>query len=123
MTEKATALTATRTQVDEAVAQAVREGLTAQPKRLPPWLFYDEAGSRLFEEITELPDYYVTRTERDILTACSGAMIAQAAQGKRVRAGGAGRRVGGQDAVAAGRGGRASRQGCFTSRWTFQPVP
>lgn len=85
MTEKATALTATRTQVDEAVAQAVREGLTAQPKRLPPWLFYDEAGSRLFEEITELPEYYVTRTERDILTACSGAMIAQAAQGKRVR--------------------------------------
>jgi L-histidine N-alpha-methyltransferase len=85
MTDRAAALTTARTRVDEAVANAVREGLTAQPKRLPPWLFYDEAGSRLFEQITELPEYYLTRTERDILTACSGAMIAQAAQGKRVR--------------------------------------
>ena len=45
----------------------VRDGLTAVPKRLPPWLFYDEAGSRLFEDITELPEYYLTRTERGIL--------------------------------------------------------
>jgi dimethylhistidine N-methyltransferase len=67
------------------VAAAVREGLTAHPKRLPPWLFYDAAGSRLFEQITELPEYYLTRTERAILTAHASEIIAQAAQGKRLR--------------------------------------
>ena len=41
-------------------------GLSATPKRLPPKLFYDAAGSRLFERITELPEYYPTRTERAI---------------------------------------------------------
>jgi dimethylhistidine N-methyltransferase len=71
--------------VDEAVAAAVREGLSAHSKRLPPWLFYDAAGSRLFEQITELPEYYLTRTERAILTAHASEMIAQAAQGQRLR--------------------------------------
>jgi dimethylhistidine N-methyltransferase len=45
----------------------VRRGLTAQPKTLPPYLFYDDAGSRLYERITELPEYYLTRAERGIL--------------------------------------------------------
>jgi len=49
-----------------ATAMAAREGLSASPKRLPSWLFYDEAGSALFEQITELPEYYLTRTERAI---------------------------------------------------------
>ena len=49
-----------------AVACEVRDGLTAHPKCLSPWLFYDEAGSKLFEEITRLPEYYLTRTERQI---------------------------------------------------------
>ncbi len=61
------------------------EGLAARPKRLPPWLFYDEAGSRLFEAITELPEYYLTRTERGILAAHAGEMIARAAEGHRLR--------------------------------------
>jgi L-histidine N-alpha-methyltransferase len=61
------------------VSAAVREGLTARPKRLPAWLFYDEAGSRLFDAITELPEYYLTRTERGILAAHAAEMIAQAA--------------------------------------------
>lgn len=47
----------------------VREGLTATPKRLPPKWFYDARGSRLFEDITRLPEYYPTRTERAILTS------------------------------------------------------
>src|SRR3954453_7697123 len=47
----------------------VRAGLLARPKRLPPWLFYDARGSALFEEITRLPEYYPTRTERGILAA------------------------------------------------------
>jgi len=72
-------------QLDERVSAAVREGLTARPKRLPAWLFYDEAGSRLFDAITELPEYYVTRTERGILMAHAAEMMAQAAAGSRLR--------------------------------------
>jgi uncharacterized SAM-dependent methyltransferase len=51
------------------VADAARRGLTSTPKSLPPWLFYDAPGSRLFEQITTLPEYYLTRTERDLFTA------------------------------------------------------
>ena len=73
-------------QVDEGpVAAAVRAGLATRPRRLPPWLFYDEAGSLLFERITELPEYYLTRTERGILTAYANEMIASAAEGKKLR--------------------------------------
>ena len=71
--------------IDERVASAVREGLTARPKRLPPWLFYDAAGSRLFDRITGLPEYYLTRTERSILTAHAAAILALAAPGERLR--------------------------------------
>ena len=45
----------------------VIEGLRQSPKRIAPKFFYDERGSRLFEQITELPEYYPTRTEQDIL--------------------------------------------------------
>jgi L-histidine N-alpha-methyltransferase len=45
----------------------VRRGLTARPKFLPPKYFYDRAGSLLFERITELPEYYPTRTESALL--------------------------------------------------------
>lgn len=45
----------------------VREGLTATPKQLSPKYFYDERGSELFEEITQLPEYYLTRAERLLL--------------------------------------------------------
>lgn len=44
-------------------------GLRAEPKRLSPKYFYDRTGSLLFDEICELPEYYVTRTERAILEA------------------------------------------------------
>jgi L-histidine Nalpha-methyltransferase len=52
-----------------ALEQDVRDGLTATPKQLPPVYFYDDRGSRLFEEITRLPEYYPTRAERSILDA------------------------------------------------------
>jgi dimethylhistidine N-methyltransferase len=52
-----------------AFARDVIDGLTARPKRLSPKYFYDEAGSRLFEEITALPEYYPTRSELAILRA------------------------------------------------------
>jgi dimethylhistidine N-methyltransferase len=42
-------------------------GLSADPKQLLPKYFYDETGSQLFEEITQLPEYYLTRTELQIL--------------------------------------------------------
>ena len=47
----------------------VRIGLTSLPKQLPPVYFYDDRGSRLFDEITRLPEYYPTRAERAILEA------------------------------------------------------
>lgn len=49
------------------IAADVYEGLSSKPKWLSPKLFYDAAGSALFEQITELPEYYLTRTERHIL--------------------------------------------------------
>ena len=48
-------------------AHDVLEGLRARRKRLPAKYFYDEPGSRLFERITMLPEYYPTRTELSIL--------------------------------------------------------
>jgi dimethylhistidine N-methyltransferase len=72
-------------QFDKRVGATVREGLASRPKRLPAWLFYDEAGSRLFDAITELPEYYLTRTERGILMAHAAEMIAHAAGEERLR--------------------------------------
>ena len=45
----------------------VLAGLSATPKSLPPKYFYDERGSALFDEITRLPEYYLTRAETSIL--------------------------------------------------------
>ncbi len=58
---------------------AVNEGLLSSPKTLPAWLFYDETGSRLFDRITELPEYYLTRTERAIFDANAAEIVALAA--------------------------------------------
>jgi len=55
----------------------VREGLSASPKVLPPKWFYDERGSMLFEQITELPEYYPTRAERSILVAKAAEIAAR----------------------------------------------
>jgi L-histidine Nalpha-methyltransferase len=66
-------------EIQERVATAAREGLTSQPKHLPPWLFYDEEGSQLFDAITELDEYYLTRTERCILARNAEEIIAAAA--------------------------------------------
>ena len=59
-------------------ADAVR-GLQAEQKSIPPVWFYDERGSKLFEEITQLPEYYPTRAERALLEEHSPA-IAELAQ-------------------------------------------
>ncbi|MCJ8280090.1 MAG: L-histidine N(alpha)-methyltransferase, partial [Rivularia sp. ALOHA_DT_140] len=49
----------------------VVKGLTHKPKFLSPHYLYDDRGSELFEEICELPEYYVTRTETSILRDCA----------------------------------------------------
>jgi dimethylhistidine N-methyltransferase len=46
----------------------ILEGLTARQKRIAPKFLYDERGSRLFDEICTLPEYYQTRTELDLLS-------------------------------------------------------
>lgn len=51
---------------------AVREGLLAQPKRTPPFLLYDRLGSILFDAICEVPEYYLTRAETEILRLHGG---------------------------------------------------
>ncbi len=71
--------------VNPGVASAALEGLSAPPRRLPAWLFYDEAGSRLFDAITELDEYYLTRIERGILARHAEEMIAAAGGGTRLR--------------------------------------
>jgi L-histidine Nalpha-methyltransferase len=62
----------------EALTREVRRGLTGQPRTLSPWMFYDAEGSRLFECITALPEYYPTRTERTILAGCADVIVAGA---------------------------------------------
>ncbi|MGA7366098.1 MAG: L-histidine N(alpha)-methyltransferase [Candidatus Sulfotelmatobacter sp.] len=66
----------------DALTREVRRGLIARPRSLSPWMFYDAEGSRLFERITTLPEYYPTRTERAILAGHADAIIA-AAHGDR----------------------------------------
>ncbi|MFF1545523.1 L-histidine N(alpha)-methyltransferase [Streptomyces sp. NPDC058291] len=72
----------TRTLPEDATEAAlrddVRRGLTATPKTLPPKWFYDAHGSELFERITELPEYYPTRAEREILVDRAGEIAAAA---------------------------------------------
>jgi L-histidine N-alpha-methyltransferase len=62
------------------MAHDVRSGLSGTPKELAPKYFYDERGSQLFEQITELPEYYPTRVERSILAERAAEIVATAGQ-------------------------------------------
>ncbi len=59
--------TALKLAAGQDVAATALAGLLREPKTLPAKLFYDEAGCRLFAQITDLPEYYLTRTERMLL--------------------------------------------------------
>jgi L-histidine N-alpha-methyltransferase len=59
----------------EELIDEVWRGLPSRPRSLVPWMLYDAEGSRLFECITTLPEYYPTRTERDILANYAEAII------------------------------------------------
>jgi L-histidine N-alpha-methyltransferase len=60
---------------DSRMLAEVAAGLAAPQKELPPKYFYDHRGSELFEEITQLPEYYPTRTERSLLEAWMPTLI------------------------------------------------
>lgn len=62
-------------------AEEVRAGLTAHPKSLPCRFFYDAEGSRLFEAISELPEYYLTRAGAEIMEERSADVVAQYPRG------------------------------------------
>ncbi|HYH29953.1 MAG TPA: L-histidine N(alpha)-methyltransferase [Pseudonocardia sp.] len=66
----------TDSDADTALRADARAGLTTVPKVLPPKWFYDARGSALFERITELPEYYPTRTERTLLERSADAIAA-----------------------------------------------
>jgi L-histidine Nalpha-methyltransferase len=57
----------THTTYNKALAEAAAKGLAETPKGLPSWLFYDEEGDRIFQQIMRMPEYYPTRCEYDIL--------------------------------------------------------
>lgn len=59
------------------IEEDVRSGLLSLPRSLPPKYFYDERGSRLFEQICATPEYYPTRTEEKLLTHYSEEIISQ----------------------------------------------
>jgi dimethylhistidine N-methyltransferase len=56
-------------EAQERLRREIHAGLRADPKTLRPKLFYDDVGARLFQDITRLDEYYVTRTEHEIMEA------------------------------------------------------
>jgi L-histidine N-alpha-methyltransferase len=69
------------------LAEEVRDGLGRALKELPPKYFYDERGSRLFDTITTLPEYYPTRCEREILERRAREIVAETGAGELVELG------------------------------------
>ena len=69
---------------DPAFRADVLAGLTARPRAIPARWFYDRRGSELFEAITKLPEYYLTRAERSILSAHAADVAARTGSGSVV---------------------------------------
>ncbi|MGH7272540.1 MAG: L-histidine N(alpha)-methyltransferase, partial [Polyangiaceae bacterium] len=59
----------------DAITREVRSSLSRSPREIPSKYFYDARGSRLFDSICELPEYYVTRAERALLAAHADAIV------------------------------------------------
>ncbi len=72
---------------ERSLANDVLDGLTRPFKELPPKHFYDARGSELFERICELPEYYPTRTERQILEQCAAQIVETTGAGELVELG------------------------------------
>ncbi|WP_242184081.1 L-histidine N(alpha)-methyltransferase [Sphingomonas sp. CARO-RG-8B-R24-01] len=69
---------------DPAFRNDVLRGFALRPRAIPARWFYDRRGSELFEQITDLPEYYPTRTETAILRACCGDVARIAGKGRAV---------------------------------------
>jgi L-histidine N-alpha-methyltransferase len=67
-----------RLALHDELAHDVRRGLGERPKLLPPKYFYDTVGSALFEQITRLPEYYLTRAEHALLDAHARIILSEA---------------------------------------------
>jgi dimethylhistidine N-methyltransferase len=63
-------------EADTSLLNEILLGLTSEKKTLPSKLLYDAAGSELFQRITELPEYYLTRTEKNLLGARAADIVA-----------------------------------------------
>lgn len=63
-------------EADTSLLNEILLGLTSEKKALPSKLLYDAAGSELFQRITELPEYYLTRTEKNLLGARAADIVA-----------------------------------------------
>jgi L-histidine N-alpha-methyltransferase len=75
-------------EIDErTLAYDVLDGLTRPFKEIPPKHFYDARGSELFDQICELPEYYPTRTEREILLARADEIVQRTGAGELVELG------------------------------------
>src|SRR5580692_11439180 len=61
---------------DTSLLNEILLGLTSEKKTLPSKLLYDATGSELFQRITELPEYYLTRTEKKLLGARAADIVA-----------------------------------------------
>ncbi|HKO27431.1 MAG TPA: L-histidine N(alpha)-methyltransferase [Solirubrobacteraceae bacterium] len=72
---------------ERTLAYDVLDGLTRPFKEIPPKHFYDARGSELFERICELPEYYPTRTEREILLARADEIVQRTGAGELVELG------------------------------------
>ncbi len=72
---------------ERSLANDVLDGLTRPFKEIPAKHFYDARGSELFERICELPEYYPTRTEREILTARADGIVRRTGAGELVELG------------------------------------
>ncbi|BBD96589.1 L-histidine N(alpha)-methyltransferase [Sphingobium amiense] len=76
--------------IDPAFRRDILDGLSRTPKTTPPIWFYDRKGSELFEQITDLPEYYPTRTETALLKAHGADFAAAVGKGRAVVEFGAG---------------------------------
>ncbi len=69
------------------LGEEIREGLSATPKSIPSKCFYDARGSKLFEQICHLPEYYQTRTEISLLKQYGPRIMSSIADGDLVEMG------------------------------------
>ena len=76
ISDRLAVLTTPAAQRAASFADAVRAGLGAAPKSLPSMFFYDDLGSALFDAICRLPEYYLTRAEREILKRYASDIVA-----------------------------------------------